>query len=105
MVWEYNLEGRYLDAVWFPDEPGGKIEEPGLQAPIRFPIKGREIVLCEAKIKLTPEQIGQALVYERFAQHAGAVVKETIVFSAVADNSMVRAAKELGLTTVVISDA
>lgn len=103
IVWEYNLEGRYLDAVWFPNESSTQVEEAGLNAPKRFPLAGKEIVTCEAKINLTPELIGQALVYKQFALHAGALVKDTIIFSENAQNSMIRAAKKLGLKVVSLT--
>jgi len=103
IVWEYYLEGRYLDAVWFPDEDSVGLEHPGVQAQSRFPLAGKQVVLCEAKLKLTPELVGQALVYQRFANHAGARIKEVVIFSMETDESIVRAAKELGLVSVTYS--
>ena len=38
--------------------------------------------LCEAKLDLTPELIGQALVYKQFTIHAGAIIKECVVAGA-----------------------
>jgi hypothetical protein len=61
IVWEYYLDGRYVDAIWFPHYPtAGGAESDGKDAPNRFPLKGAEIVVCEAKRDLTPELIGQA---------------------------------------------
>jgi hypothetical protein len=101
IVWEYYLEGRFLDAIWFPDEDGNGVEHSGTQTQSRFPLAGREVVLCEAKLRLTPELVGQALVYRRFVTHADAIIKETVIFSANADDSILLAAKELGLSAVV----
>jgi hypothetical protein len=102
MVWEYYLEGRYLDAVWFPDVLGVGDESDGRAAPRKHPIKGIKVVLCEAKADgLTPGLIGQALVHRQYAAHAGAIVRDTVVFSAKAADSIKRAAAELGLSVVV----
>ena len=100
IVWEYYLEGRYQDAIWFPDTPQSGIEENGKNAPQRHPLKEQEVVLCEAKITLSPELIGQALVYKQFAIHAGAIIKDCVIFSETANDSMINAAKELGLSPV-----
>jgi hypothetical protein len=53
MIWEYCLHGLYADAVWFLNEPLVGKEEPGLQTAKRFPVNGKEVVLCEAKMNLT----------------------------------------------------
>lgn len=97
LVWEYCLEGRYLDGVLFPssDILG---EASGLKAPAKYPLRNREVVLCEAKLTLTPELIGQALVYKQLALRAGACVMDTVVFAEKASRSMVEVAQELGLT-------
>jgi len=97
LVWEYNLEGKYADAIWFPnsDETG---ERPGKDVKKRFPIRDKEIVLCEAKIELIPWVIGQALVYTRFAIRAGAHVRETVVFAETGSPSMIEVSEELGLS-------
>jgi hypothetical protein len=29
MVWEYCLEGKWADGIWFPNVGGSGIEEPG----------------------------------------------------------------------------
>ena len=102
MVWEYYLEGRYLDAVWFPDEEITGVEEDGASAPKRFPLEGRRVVLCESKIEFTPELIGQALVYRQFALRARALVQDVNAFSEFDDTAVVRAAAELGLIPVVL---
>jgi len=101
LVWEYYLEGRYLDAVWFPSSAESGVESDGKQTSARHPLSGQEVVLCEAKLGLTPELIGQALVYRQFALHAGADIKECLVFSEMAGGSMLNAATELGLRPIV----
>ena len=55
----------------------------------------------QAKLELTPELVGQALVYRQFALYAGALVRETLVFAEKGSASMRRAALDLGLTVVV----
>jgi len=102
LVWEYCLEGLFLDAVWLDRREPPGTEQPGLKAPLKYPLKGQEIILCEAKVTLTPELVGQALVYKQFAIHAGASVKEVIIFCEKATESMFNAAKELGLTVEVL---
>ena len=47
------LEECYLDAIWFPDAEGQGVEFPGLKAPTKFPVTGKRVVLCEAKLRLT----------------------------------------------------
>ena len=101
MVWEYYLEGRYADGVLFWEDNAEAVEEPGEGAPDRFPLDGASVILCEAKGDLSPELIGQALVYSRFATRAGAKVQETIVFAERGSESMKQVAAELDLTVVV----
>ena len=101
IVWEYYLEGRYQDAIWFPNSTESGKEYSGRNAPQLHPLKDQEVILCEAKITLSPELIGQALVYKQFAIHADAIVKECAIFSETANDSMINAAKELGLSPVV----
>lgn len=101
IVWEYFLQGKYADAIWFPSDPESGVESPGNEAPSLFPLKGADIVLCEAKEKLNPEVIGQALVYSAFARRMGANMRETIVFTQTASDSMRAAALEYGLTLFV----
>jgi hypothetical protein len=102
MVWEYTLENRSVDAIWFPSVPSVGEEHNGKAAARRHPLKGVEVVLCEAKAAaLTPELVGQALVYRQFVLRAGAIVRDTVVFAPKADDAMRRAAAELGLTLVV----
>ncbi len=67
----------------------------------RFPLEGNEMVLCEAKISLDPELIGQALVYTRLARRAGGAVRETVIFAETGSRSLQEAAQELGLTVVI----
>lgn len=101
IVWEYYLRGKYADAIWFCCEPEGGLEAPGTQAPRRFPLKGQEVVVCEAKSDVTPEVIGQALVYTVFARQEGATVLETVVFAERGSEDMQFAARELGVSVVV----
>jgi hypothetical protein len=97
IVWEYYLEGCYVDAVWFPDAPGHRLEEPGKGTGRLFPIKGENIVVCEAKKSLTPELIGQALVYSELARRAGANLKDTVVFAEIGAPAMIEVAQKFGL--------
>lgn len=103
IVWEYFLEGKYADAVWFPNLPGVATEVAGTETARRFPLFGQEIVLCEAKLDLTAELVGQALVYTRFAVRAGARVARTIILAETGSASMQEAARELGLSVLVRS--
>lgn len=104
LVWEYCLEDRYLDAVLFLNNANSSIEAPGKNVAVLHPIKDETVILCEAKENLNPELIGQAIVYKQLALHAGAIVAEVIIFSERASESMYRVAKELGLTTEVLSN-
>jgi hypothetical protein len=97
LVWEYYLEGKYADAIWFPHSNESGIDFPGKGTSEKFPLDGMEIILCEAKLDLTPEVVGQALVYTNFAKAAGAKVIDTIVFCEKGSESMMRVATELGL--------
>lgn len=101
IVWEYHFEGFYADAIWFPDVSGYKNEEPGKGTGALFPVAGARIILCEAKSSLTPELVGQALVYSEFARRAGANLAETIVFSESGTPQMQKVARSLGLSVVV----
>ena len=101
LVWEYQLEGRFLDGVLFP---GGttSCEEPGLNLSSRFPIENQEIVLCEAKRALNPELIGQALVYRELAARAGAIVRDLYAFAETGDQTMIEVAGQLGIRVVLL---
>jgi len=103
IVWEYFLEGRFADAMWFPDDVGVGQEEAGQATSQRFPLAGRDVVLCEAKGDLSPEVVGQALVYARFASRAGANVRQVVVLAELGSRVMLEVAEELGLTAVVRS--
>ncbi|MCA9471739.1 MAG: hypothetical protein MRJ96_04505 [Nitrospirales bacterium] len=81
LVWEYYIDGRYADCLWFLDDIRDGQEASGKQSSGTFPLTGRRIVLCEAKHDLNPEVIGQALVYSRFAIAAGGHLEKTIIFS------------------------
>jgi len=100
LVWEYHLEGRYADAIWFPEAADNGVEETGKDSQQRFPIAGERVVLCEAKSEMTPELVGQALVYSEFARRAGGDLQETIVFTYKADQSMREAAAAYGLSVI-----
>ncbi|MCH8806884.1 MAG: hypothetical protein IH986_12445 [Planctomycetes bacterium] len=101
LVWEYHLEGRYADAIWFPDVDEAGAEKPGKDATKLYPIRGQRIVLCEAKLSLNPEVVGQALIYAQFAEDAGAEVSDIAVFCESGSDSLRRTARELGLTLVI----
>ena len=101
LVWEYHVEGRYIDAVLFLDGEGGS-EQPGKLTASKFPLKGQRIHICEAKQVLNPELIGQALVYSCFARNAGASLDGVSVFCQVASPQMIAAAQELGLNVIAI---
>ena len=101
IVWEYCLNGSYADAVWFPDSEGPGEECPGQSTKSKYPISGRRVWVCEAKLRLVPELIGQALVYRELAKAAGGHVEFTIVFAETGAKHMVQAAEALGLKVVL----
>jgi hypothetical protein len=101
LVWEYYLGDCYLDAMWFPDADETAAEYPGTSAPTRFPIAGATVVLCEAKLRLTPELVGQALMYGAFARRAGAEIRSMVIFAETGKAAFVSAAEELGLDVVL----
>lgn len=101
IVWEYYLGDCYLDAMWFPEASEHGVEAPGVGAPIKYPIAGARVVLCEAKLKLTPELIGQALVYGSLARRAGAYLLSIVIFAEQAQPTLMAAACDLGLEVVV----
>jgi len=103
MVWEYKLEERWADGILFLNDKAHALEEPGINTSMRFPLKGTEVIICEAKAALTPELVGQALVYSYLAVRAGAVVRETVVFAEEGTPAMKEAAAHLGLTVQVES--
>jgi hypothetical protein len=105
LVWEYYLGDCYLDAMWFPEALETGTEVAGTGAPTKYPISGLPVVLCEAKLRLTPELIGQALVYGSFARRAGANVQSIVVFAERSRPSFAVAAGELGLKVVLPSEA
>lgn len=100
LVWEYYVAPYYIDAVWFSDSANDGIENPGLNTTAKFPIEGRNIVLCEAKARLTPELIGQALVYSELAKRAGANVEQAIVFCNESNPTIQSVAEGFGLEVV-----
>lgn len=100
LVWEYYLGNCYVDAIWFP-EASENGEMSGASAPTAFPIRGVPVVLCEAKLRLTPELIGQALLYKVFAQRGGAQVRSTVIFAETAQPEFTSAAEELGLEVIL----
>jgi hypothetical protein len=101
IVWEYYLGDCYLDAMWFPEADESAVEYPGTGAPARFPLAGVAVVLCEAKIRLTPELVGQALMYGTFARRAGAEIRSIVIFAEIGKTAFVSAAEELGLQVVL----
>ncbi len=103
LVWEYYLEGKFADAVWFFESLEHGVEKPGANTSKLHPLENENVIMCEAKMELTPEVIGQALVYTQFAKNAGANVIRTIVFCQNSSESMIKAATALGLETVIES--
>ena len=97
LVWEYHIDGYYIDAVWFLDSANRGVENPGVKTGGNFPIKDQHIVICEAKLRLTPELVGQALVYTELAKRAGAKVAKTVVFCDEANPKIASVAAALGL--------
>ena len=101
IVWEYYLGDCYLDAMWFPETGEVGAEYPGKRAPMAFPLGGKPVVLCEAKTRLTPGLVGQALLYSALARRAGADVRSVVIFAQRYSPSFRIAAIELGLEVVI----
>ncbi len=101
LVWEYFLKGCYLDAMFFPIGSVPGVEQSGLKAPVKFPIKEKSVILCEAKVRLTPELVGQALVYTSFARSLQARVLETVIFAETGSQELRVAAEDLGLKVIM----
>lgn len=101
LVWEYYLEPCFIDAVWFPHEPGTGIEKTGQMAPRRYPIHGNRIVLLEAKKTLRSDLLGQALTHGWLAKRSGAIVESSVVLAEVGHPSFIQFGKELGFEVVV----
>jgi hypothetical protein len=101
LVWEYYLGDCYADAIWFPeaDEIGG--EHPGTQAAAKFRLAGTPVVICEAKLRLTPELIGQGVVYRHLARTAGANVRSVVLFAQRSSDPFQAAAEDVGFQVVV----
>jgi hypothetical protein len=104
LVWEYYLGDCYLDAMWFPDADENAAEYPGTGAPAKFPIAGVAVVLCEAKLRLTPELVGQALMYGAFARRKKATVQSIVIFAETGSEAFISVAEELGLQVVLGRD-
>ena len=104
IVWEYYLGDCYADAVWFPDADESGAEYPGRETRSRFPIAGASIVVCEAKLRLTAELMGQALLYRYLARAAGANVRSVVLFANRTSPLFKEAAHDAGFE-VVIRDA
>jgi hypothetical protein len=101
IVWEYYLGACYADAVWFPEAEESHAEYSGVGATMRFPLPGAPIVICEAKLRLTPELIGQATVYRFLAKAAGANVRSVIVFAEESSATFQAAAEDAGFQVVI----
>lgn len=101
MVWEYYLGDCYADAVWFPDADEIDAEYPGTRAATTFPINGASIVLCEAKLRLSPELIGQAVVYRFLARAAGARVRSVVLLAQKSSPPLQAAAEDAGFQVVL----
>lgn len=100
LVWEYHLAGYYIDAVWFKNSASNGVEHPGRNTNEMFPIDGQRIVVCESKLKLTPELVGQALVYSQLARRAGATVDATVLLCTASNPTIKSVACELGLDVI-----
>ena len=100
LVWEYCLNGLYADAIWFPDSDCSGVEETGKQSATRFPLNKSNVVLCEAKLMLTPELIGQALVYAWYIRKEGANLLDTVIFAGADPFNRSEVAAGLGITVV-----
>ncbi len=101
LVWEYYLNGRYADCFWFIDDMCHGQEASGHRATQLYPLKNQRVALCEAKVDLTPEVIGQALVYSRFAIRKGAQLEKIFVFSETGSKPMQDIAVDLGLEVII----
>jgi hypothetical protein len=103
LVWEYCLESRFFaDAVVFLDLVPAGTEVPGQQTARRYPLNGARVVICEAKANaLSPDLIGQALVYRSIAVSCGAQVESTNVFAADGSPRMLAVAHEHGLQPII----
>lgn len=101
LVWEYYLDGFFADAVLFTERLPAGVEEAGADAPRRFPLGGANVIMLEAKDKLTPELIGQALVYGAIAESHGATVMSRVVCAAKGAEQVSTIARTLGLTPIV----
>lgn len=101
LVWEYYVNGIYIDAILFPDsEQTG--EAPGKNTNRLYPISGNEIVLLEAKAgRLSHGLIGQALVYKVLVEEAGAIIRDVCILAQDGNEYMTGAAGKLGLSVDV----
>ena len=87
--------------MWFPNDECVGVEETGQRASVLFPVRGADVVLCEAKMELTSQLIGQAAVYSWVLKRAGANVRETVVFAQADPRAIRGAAESLGFTVVL----
>lgn len=101
LVWEYHLDGYYADAVVFTELGPAGSEERGVDTSGRYPLVGASVITLEAKERLTPELIGQALVYNAIAESHGARVTSKIICAAKGTEQMSEIARGLGLTPIV----
>ncbi len=104
LVWEYHVDGYYVDALWFPEAHPCGTEHPGRGVAVLHPVHGADVVLCEAKLTLNPELIGQAVVYSRLLRNKGANVSRVLLFCRTASADMRDVARHLQFE-VVASDA
>ncbi|MBP6015558.1 MAG: hypothetical protein KA586_02475 [Candidatus Promineofilum sp.] len=100
LIWEYYMLGNYIDAVWFPNSTDSK-ELYGKGISKLYPLSGHEVVLLEAKGKLSHGLIGQGLVYKVLAERAGAIIQDVCIFAQSGTETMEFAARTLGLSVVV----
>jgi hypothetical protein len=101
LVWEYHVEGHFIDAVWFTNSTKSE-EVYGKGISKLNPLLGNEIVLLEAKEKsLSYELIVQALVYRVLAERSGGEIRDVCILAQYSDAKTEFAARTLGLSVDV----
>ena len=98
LVWEYFVNGKYIDAVWFPNSTQSG-EVPGIATNKLYPVADIEVVLLEAKaVDLSYGLIGQALVYKVLLEGKGAVIRDVVILAQSGEEYMIHAVMKLGLS-------
>ena len=101
LVWEYYVEGNYIDAVLFPNSTQSG-EVPGRRTKKLYPLRGNEVIWLEAKERgLSHGLIGQGLVYRVLVERAGALVRDVCILAQHGTETMAFAARSLGLSVDV----